>query len=65
MTEPAYVDAQPTDSIGINPRHLSADTLSLALKTCDPGSARHRALLDEQRRRRENAARVRARQEVA
>ena len=55
--------ARRAEPAGINPRHLSADTLALALRTCEPGSARHRALLDEQRRRRELAARVHQRQQ--
>ena len=42
--------------LGWDPRHVSSETLSLKLRMCAPGTAEHRALLHEQRRRREQRA---------
>lgn len=44
--------------IGYDPRHLSADMLSLKLRMSAPGTTEQQALLDERRRRRVRCERV-------
>ncbi len=48
----------------LNPRHLPGDALSRALHVCAPGTARHRALLAEQARRRNVAVRLAERRAI-
>lgn len=62
MTLPASESIVPLSEPwrDVDPRHLSDGGLSDALKRCAPGSDLHRALLGEQRRRRERTARLRA-----
>jgi len=51
-------DEVPEEPMGYDPRHLSADMLSLKLRMSAPGTTEQRALLDERRRRRVRCERV-------
>lgn len=56
--EAETVIALTDEPMGYNPRHLSADMLSLKLRMSAPGTTEQLALLDERQRRRERCARL-------
>jgi hypothetical protein len=74
VSHPSISDGRPflaapcpeqRDPLGFNPRHVTADALARALRIYPHASAAHRALTDEQHRRRALAQRIHQHQEVA